>query len=123
MPSAWRDVWAAAAVSTDPVGAARTPPTVRSPAGPVQDNLDYWSAGKPFYDPSRITAPTLIVTAEWDGRNPATLGRELFTKLTNAAAKRFIEIGEASHFMMLERNRLQLFREVQLFLDEPRPDP
>jgi pimeloyl-ACP methyl ester carboxylesterase len=123
MPPAWRDAWAIATVATDPVGAARTPPIVRSPAGPVQDNLDYWSAGKPFYDPSRITAATLIVAAEWDGRNPAALGRALFTKLTNAAAKRFIEIGEASHLMMLERNRLQLFREVQLFLDEAHPDP
>jgi hypothetical protein len=33
--------------------------------------------------------------------------------------KRLVEIGEASHLLMLERNRLQLFREVQLFLDEP----
>jgi pimeloyl-ACP methyl ester carboxylesterase len=69
--------------------------------------------------PAQITAPTLIVTAEWDGADPPELGRAIFTKLTNVPMKRLVEIGEASHLMMLERNRLQLFREVQLFLDEP----
>jgi pimeloyl-ACP methyl ester carboxylesterase len=119
LPSAWRDAWAAATLATDPVGAAQTPPVVRSPAGPLQDGRDYWNAGKPLYDPARITAPTLIVTAEWDGLNPPALGRVIFTKLTSVPAKRLVEIGEASHLVMLERSRLQLFREVQLFLDEP----
>jgi hypothetical protein len=29
-------------------------------------------------------------------------------------------IGEGTHFVMLEKNRMQLFREVQLFLDKAR---
>ena len=33
--------------------------------------------------------------------------------------KRFVEIGEASHFLIVEKNRMQLFREVQAFLEEP----
>jgi pimeloyl-ACP methyl ester carboxylesterase len=118
-PAAWRDAWAAATLATDPVGAVQTPPVVRSPGGPLQDGREYWNAGKPLYDPAQITAPTLIVTAEWDGVNPPELGRAIFTKLTNVPMKRLVEIGEASHLLMLERNRLQLFREVQLFLDEP----
>jgi pimeloyl-ACP methyl ester carboxylesterase len=121
LPSSWRDAWAAAALASDPVGAAQTPPVVRSPAGTIQDGRDYWSAGNSLYDPSRIVAPTLIVTAEWDDVNPPGLGRAVFAKLSSAAAKRYVEIGEASHLVMLERNRLQLFREVQLFLDEPQP--
>ena len=116
-PAAWRDARAAAALATDPVGAAQTLPVVRSPAH--DDGREYWNAGKPLYDPAQITAPTLIVTAEWDGANPPELGRAIFTKLTNVPMKRLVEIGEASHLMMLERNRLQLFREIQLFLDEP----
>ena len=119
LPSAWRDAWAAATLATDPVGTAQTPPVVRSPGGPLQDSREYWNASTPLYDPARITAPTLIVTAEWDGLNPPELGRAIFTKLTNVPEKRLVEIGEASHLMMLERNRLQLFREIQLFLDEP----
>jgi pimeloyl-ACP methyl ester carboxylesterase len=123
MPEAWFDAWTAAALATDPVGAARTPPVVRTPAGSLQDARDYWNAGKPLYDPSQITAPTLIVTAEWDGLNPPALGQALFDKLTNASVKRLVEIGQASHLLMLEKNRRQLFREVQLFLDESQPEP
>jgi hypothetical protein len=37
--------------------------------------------------------------------------------------KRFVEIGQATHLVMLEKNRRQLFREVQLFLDESQPEP
>jgi pimeloyl-ACP methyl ester carboxylesterase len=121
LPPSWRDAWAASALSTDPVGAAQTPPVVRSPAGTIEDGRDYWSAGKPLYDPSRIIAPTLIVTAAWDDVNPPALGRAVFAKLTSAVTKRYVEIGDGSHLVMLERNRLQLFREVQLFLDEPQP--
>jgi hypothetical protein len=35
--------------------------------------------------------------------------------------KRFVEIGEGTHTVLMERNRLQLFKEVQLFLDEAGP--
>jgi hypothetical protein len=31
-----------------------------------------------------------------------------------------VVIGEGTHTVMLERNRMHLFREVQLFLDEGR---
>jgi hypothetical protein len=34
---------------------------------------------KAYYDPSRISAPTLIVVAEWDYRTPDA--QELFRKL------------------------------------------
>jgi len=30
-------------------------------------------------------------------------------------------IGEGTHSLIMEKNRMQLFREVQLFLDEPPP--
>ena len=48
------------------------------------------------------------------------MSRGLFEKLTNAPYKRRIIIGEGTHTVIMERNRMQLFREVQLFLDEPR---
>ena len=41
-----------------------------------------------------------------------------FDKLVNAPYKRAVQIGEGTHTIMLEKNRLQLFREVQLFLDD-----
>ena len=32
--------------------------------------------------------------------------------------KRYVEIGEGTHTVIMEKNRMQLFREVQVFLDE-----
>jgi pimeloyl-ACP methyl ester carboxylesterase len=118
MPPRWVEAWSTAVLATDPIGAARTPPVVRTPAGTAQDGREYWQAGKALYDPERITAPTLIVVGEWDGVSPPAIARLLFAKLANTPSRRFVEIGEATHFMMLEKNRHQLFREVRLFLEE-----
>ena len=39
-----------------------------------------------------------------------------FTKLTNAPYKRFVELGEGTHTVMLEKNRMQFFHEILGFL-------
>jgi len=57
-------------MSSDPVGAAKHPPVVRAPNGVVDDGRKYWSAGKPYYDPSNIKVPTLLILAEWDADTP-----------------------------------------------------
>ena len=51
MPEAWFEAWKAAALATDPDGARRDPPVVRSPNGAPADSRAYWQAGKPYYDP------------------------------------------------------------------------
>ena len=38
--------------------------------------------------------------------------------LTGAPHKRCVALGEGTHTIIMEKNRLKLFREVQLFLDE-----
>ena len=48
------------------------------------------------------------------------MSQAVFARLTGAPAKRYVVIGEGTHTVLLERNRIQLFREVQLFLDEAR---
>jgi len=42
----------------------------------------------------------------------------LFPLLVNAPGKRFIMLAEGTHTIMMEKNRLELFRAVQGFLDE-----
>ena len=121
MPPSWFEAWSAAALATDPVGARQTPPVLRSPAGGFQDIRDYWDAGKSYYDPGRITVPTLIAAAEWDGVTPDERALALFHRLGASPRKRFVEIGEATHFASIEKNRMRLFREVQFFLDEVSP--
>ncbi len=114
------DAWAAAAIATDPVGAKQDPPVLRSPAGTAHDNRTYWQAGKPYYDPARIKPPTLVIVAEWDGLTPPEGAQAMFRKLPSGPDKRLVVIGEGTHLLLLEKNRMQLFREVQLFLDKVR---
>jgi hypothetical protein len=54
---------------------------------------------------------------EWD--ELVAPAQTILGKLSNAPYKRLVQIGEGSHLLFMEKNRMQLFREVQLFLDEP----
>ncbi len=62
--------------------------------------------------------PVLLIQAEWDADNPPYMDRALFPLLINAPEKRYVMIGEGTHSVLMEKNRMQLFREVQSFLDE-----
>jgi pimeloyl-ACP methyl ester carboxylesterase len=118
LPTASFEAWSAAVLASDPASAQHDPPAYRSPAGVSLDTRDYWRAGRPFYDPSNIEVPTLVVVAEWDQVNPDDGALALFHKLPNSPHKRFVELGEGTHMILLEKNRLQLFRAVQAFLDQ-----
>lgn len=120
MPQEWFDAWWTANMALDPVGAAQNPPVVRAPNGVIEDGQRYWSAGKAYYDPSNITVATLVILAEWDADTPPYMAQAVFAKLNNTPRKRMVMIGEGTHGVALEKNRLQLFHEVQLFLEEPR---
>ena len=120
LPPAWFEAWKAAALASDPVGAMQDPPVLRSPAGVRQDLHDLWQAGKPTYDPGAISAPTLLVTGAWDQVTPPEQAQGVFDAL-GSETKRFVQIGAASHLLMLEKNRSQLFQEVQLFLETGSP--
>jgi pimeloyl-ACP methyl ester carboxylesterase len=112
------EAWSAAELATDSEGAKQSPPVVRIPNGYSADDRDYQSAGKALWEPSEITAPTLVVVGDWDGIQPPARAQAVFGKLINAPLRRLVQIGEATHLVLLEKNRLQLYREVQLFLDE-----
>lgn len=118
IPQGWFDAWADAVFASDPDGAKQDPPVVRAPNGVVQDGRDFWSANKAWYDPTKITVPTLLVVAEWDRDTPLYMAQTLFPLLTNAPYKRMAVIGEGTHTVMLEKNRMELFNIVQQFLEE-----
>jgi pimeloyl-ACP methyl ester carboxylesterase len=116
-PLASFEKWWAANLATDPVGAAQTPPVLRAPNGVIQDGKDYWAAGKPTYDPARIEVPTLVIVAEWDQDTPLYMAQELFSRLVNTPRKRHVVLGEGTHSVCLEKNRMQFIQQVQSFLD------
>jgi len=118
IPPGWFDAWADATFATDPVGAKMNPPVIRAPNGVQQDGDEFFAAGRPYYDPAKITTPTLLVHAEWDRDTPAYMAQTLFPLLVNAPGKRYIQLPEGTHTIMMERNRLMLFEAVQAFLDE-----
>jgi pimeloyl-ACP methyl ester carboxylesterase len=118
IPAGWFDAWADATWATDPDGAKMSPPVLRAPNGVIQDGLDYWAAGKAYYDPAKITAPTMLVLGEWDRDTPPYMAQTLFPLLTNSPGKRFVMLAEGTHTIIMERNRLKLFEAVQSFLDE-----
>jgi pimeloyl-ACP methyl ester carboxylesterase len=84
----------------------------------VHDVRRFWAAGTPSYDPAGIRVPVLVMHAEWDADTPSYMAQSLFALLVNTPSKRMVEIGEGTHTVIMEKNRLQLFREVQLFLEE-----
>jgi pimeloyl-ACP methyl ester carboxylesterase len=121
IPPGWFEQWADATFATDAVGAAQTPPVLRAPNGILADSQDYWQAGKPLYDPGLIRVPTLVIHAEWDADLPSYQAQGYFAKLTATPYKRFIELGEGTHTVMMEKNRMQFFRAVAAFLEEEDP--
>jgi pimeloyl-ACP methyl ester carboxylesterase len=121
IPHGWFEAWAQATWATDPDSGKWNPPLLRAPNGVLQDGREYWSAGRPYYDPRAIRAPTLLAVGQWDQDTPPHMAQELFALLEQAAWKRMVLIGAGTHSLIMERDRMQLFREVQLFLDEPPP--
>jgi pimeloyl-ACP methyl ester carboxylesterase len=118
IPAGWFERWADETWASDPEGAKQSPPVIRAPNGVQQDSAEYWSAGKAYYDPAKITVPTLLVVAEWDRDTPPYMAQTLFPLLTNAPGKRYVALAEGTHTIVMEKNRLKLFEAVQSFLDE-----
>ena len=115
------DAWANATWATDPESSKQNPGMLRAPNGVAEDGRNYWSAGKALYDPGKITVPTLLLHAEWDADLPSYLAQGYFAQLKNTPYKRLIELSEGTHTVMMEKNRMQFFRELMGFLDEEKP--
>jgi pimeloyl-ACP methyl ester carboxylesterase len=120
IPAGWFEAWAEATFATDPKGGGKT---LRAPNGVIQDAQEFWAATppKPYWDPEKITAPVLLVVGEWDRDTPPYMAQTLFPLLTQAPWKRLAMLSEATHTILMEKNRVLLFRSVQQFLEEAPP--
>jgi pimeloyl-ACP methyl ester carboxylesterase len=115
------EAWASATWATDPEAAKHNPPMLRAPNGVMEDSANTYGAGKALYDPGKIAVPTLLLHAEWDADLPSYQAQNYFAQLKNAPYKRLIELSEGTHTVMMEKNRMQFFRELMGFLDEEKP--
>lgn len=121
IPPGWFERWAAASLATDPQGA--TTGVMRAVNGPVADIRDHWGQGRPVYNPAEIRAPVLLVHAEWDIDVPLDAAQAYFLALRAARYRRWVEIREGTHLVLLERQRMQAFTAISTFLTEPDPAP
>lgn len=116
VPEGWFERWADATWATDPLSAESG--LLRAPNGVLQDVREFWSAGRATYDAAAIRAPTLLLVGDWDQDTPPYMAKTLQEQLKNAASTRLVSIPEATHTVIMEKNRMQLIKSVQSFLDE-----
>lgn len=86
IPPGWFDKWQQATWATDPKAASANPSALRAPNGVTRDIR---GSGKATYDPGKITAPTLMVQAQWDQDTPPYMSQALFPLLTAAPWKQY----------------------------------
>ena len=118
IPAGGFDAWLENTVRTEPDDALRASKSLRAGNGPIQDIRDFWAIGKPLYDPAQIEVPVLLVHGEWDIDVPIELAQAYFLRLSGAPYKRWLELGEATHMLMLEKNRRQAFDALIGFMQE-----
>jgi pimeloyl-ACP methyl ester carboxylesterase len=118
IPPGWFEHWAGVTWATDPEGLRQNPAVLRAPNGVLADSAEYWQAGRPWWDPAKVTVPALLVVGEWDRDTPPAMATTIFPLLTASPGKRCVLLGEGTHTMIMERNRGALFQAVQVFLEE-----
>jgi len=60
----------------------------------------------------------LLVHGEWDIDVPIDLAQAFFLELRNAPYRKWVEIGEATHLVLLEKNRLLAYQAIRDFFDK-----
>jgi len=118
VPDGWFEQWADSTLAEDPWSRERTPGRLRATNGPIKDIRDYWTAGRKYYDPSEITVPVLLLHGEWDADVPIEVALDYFRQLGSARYRKWVEIGEATHLVLREKNRLLAFKAVRDFFDD-----
>src|SRR5690606_462491 len=103
IPPGWFEHWAGVTWATDPEGLRRNPQVLRAPNGVLLDSREYAQAGRPYWDPAKVRAPTLLAVAEWDQDTPPAMATAIFPLLVNSSGKRLVVLGEGTHTMLMER--------------------
>jgi pimeloyl-ACP methyl ester carboxylesterase len=116
-PAIWRspevfERWYDAMLAMEP---AEDADHVKAPNGVLEDLWNIFNR-QPVYDAGDITVPTLVIRGHADPTSTDSDSRGLFEAL-DSETKRYVTIGDGSHFINLEKNAGQVFSETLLFLD------
>lgn len=104
------DVFAA----LDPHSRRHEPPAFRCPAGPLADLIAVFN-GHPVFDARKLTMPTLLVRGSDDTTSTDTDARRLLAAVASQQ-KSYCVITPGSHFLIMERNRTELYQRLSDFL-------
>jgi hypothetical protein len=104
-----------------PYGSAHTA-HMPEPLSPGSPKIDPERTPRPQFpfSPRSGTSHSSSIGIPWDADLPPYMAHAIFANLKNTPVKRMVMIGEETHWVLIEKNRRQLFREVQLFLEEPK---
>jgi pimeloyl-ACP methyl ester carboxylesterase len=109
------DAFNTAALGTDPTSGTRNPPSLRAPNGVLEDSF-YQATGRRIWNASSIYVPTLVIAGEYDTWSYPEDREGLMRDLNNAPIKKQVVIPDATHFVIFEKHRFELFNEVLSFL-------
>jgi pimeloyl-ACP methyl ester carboxylesterase len=98
----------------DPLSRTRVPPAFRSPTGALADLVSVFN-GRPLYDPSKLTMPTLLVRGANDTTATDSDARQLLSAI-ESPEKQYCIITPGSHFLCVEKNRSRLYERLNRFL-------
>jgi alpha-beta hydrolase superfamily lysophospholipase len=98
----------------DPRARSRSVPAFRCPSGPLADLVSVFN-GRPLYDPHKLSMPTLLIRGSDDTTSTNTDARRLLADIASPE-KSYCVIAPGSHFLILERNRSELYQRLDAFL-------
>ena len=102
----------------DPGTRSGAEPAFRCPAGALADLVSVFN-GRPLYDPSMLTMPTLLVRGADDTTSTDGDARALLRALASPQ-KSYRVVAPGSHFLLLEKNRGELYKTLLDFLGPQR---
>jgi len=104
-------------LQTDPTSNSRNPPSLRAPNGVLEDSF-YQATGRPLWNAASVYAPTLVIGGDFDTWSFQEDREGLMKALVHAPSKRNVLIRDATHFVIFEKRRNELFEDVLRFLKE-----
>jgi pimeloyl-ACP methyl ester carboxylesterase len=102
----------------DPKSGSHTPCAFRSPTGALADLVSVFN-GRPLYDPSKLTMPTLLIRGADDTTSTHSDSERLLSALASPS-KEYRVIAPGSHFLCVEKNRTELYEGLNRFLETDR---
>lgn len=93
-------------------------PAFRCPTGALVDLVSVFN-GRPLYDPSKLTMPTLLIRGANDTTSTDSDARNLLSAIASPD-KDYRIITPGSHFLLIEKSRLAMYEHLDLFLGRRR---